>query len=318
MKHPIVTSSNSSIHDMEKMRQALAELEGFSPSVDMVASLFQDYQFDHKIVSSLSPIKKSDLIDIPINRPQGMDGWIINLTIKGTGRIYFPNGKYQIVKKGDLCLFPPHVPHHYRRCDDDDIWYHRWIYFHPYRQWANLLKWRAFTHHIYFLTVDDNTYPEIENLFERVAYENHHAKFLSFEITINLLEHILLKCQQADQNAIQWKKMNPKILKACIWINENLRNNFTLQELADYVALSPSQLSYLFKHQVGYSVIAWKHHQIINQAAIDLRQSDEKISQIALKYGFDDPLYFSRFFKKLQGISPKKYRALWKKTRRNT
>ncbi len=308
---PSLSSEHSAISDMEKMRNSLAELEGFSPSQDMVASLFQDYKFDHKIVSSLTPIKKGEAIDIPINRPQGMDGWIINLTIKGSGRIYFPDGQFKRVKKGDLCLFPPNIAHHYQRCNDDGKWYHRWIYFHPYRQWANLLKWRSFMHNIYFMMIKNQDYTEVENLFEQVLYENRHAKFLSFEITLNLLEHILLKCRQIDQNTMQWKQMNPKVLKACIWITDHLKESFSLQELAEYVALSPSQLSHLFKQQVGYSVMNWKHHQIINQAAIDLRQTDEKINQIALKYGFEDPLYFSRFFKKLQGISPKQYRKLW-------
>ncbi|MFV0431476.1 MAG: arabinose operon transcriptional regulator AraC [Alphaproteobacteria bacterium] len=302
------------MNDMEKMRDVLAEFEGFSPSQDMVASLFQNYKFDHKIVSSLTPIKKGEAIDCPIYRPQGMAGWIINLTIKGTGRIYFLNGEYRQVKQGDLCLFPPNIAHHYGRCDDDEYWYHRWIYFHPYRQWANILKWRELSHNIYFMHIKDQDYTDVENIFEQLLHENIHAKLLSFEITLNLLEYILLKCRQIDQNTMQWKQMNPKILKACIWITEHLKDNFTLQELAEYVALSPSQLSHLFKQQVGYSVMNWKHHQIINQAAIDLRQTDEKISQIGLKYGFDDPLYFSRFFKKLQGVNPTKYRRLWKKT----
>ncbi len=304
------------MNDMEKMRNTLEELEGFSPSVDMVASLFQDYKFDHKIVSSLTPIKQGEAIDIPIYRPQGMEGWIINLTVEGSGRIFFANGEYKDVKKGDLCLFPPHNIHHYGRLPEAQKWYHRWIYFHPYRQWAHLLKWRYFIDNIYFLSLKEADYIEIENIFEQILQENLHAKFLSFEITINLLEHILLKCQQADQNAMQWRQMNPKILKACLWITENLNESFTLKKLADYVALSPSQLSHLFKQQVGYSVMAWRQQQIINKVAIDLRQSDEKINQIALKYGFDDPFYFSRFFKKHQGVNPKKYREIWRKKKR--
>ncbi len=309
---PKFSIGNAASSDADKIRNVLAELEGFTPTQDMVDSLFRGYRWDHKIVSSITPIKQGEALDVPIYRALGMAGWIINLTVKGKGRIYFPDGRFKTVSKGDLCLFPPNVPHHYMRCEHSDQWYHRWIYFHPYRQWANFLKWRYFENNIYFLTLEDQNYQEIEALFEQVLYENYYAKFLSFEITINILERILLKCQQIDQKALQWKQMNVKVLKACVWITEHLTENFTIKELAEHVALSPSQLSHLFKQQVGYSVIAWKHHQLINQAAIDIRHGDEKINQIALKYGFDDPLYFSRLFKKVQGISPKQYRKIWK------
>ncbi len=309
------SSKKSPIDDVEKLRNTLMELEGFSPSPDMVASLFQDYEFDHKIVSSLTPITKGEAIDVPIYRPQGMKGWIINLTIKGSGRIYLKDGHYKDVKKGDICLFPPHAPHHYQRVEDDEKWYHRWIYFHPYRQWGHLLKWRYFRDNIYFLSLKEQDCISVENIFEQILQENYNAKFLSFEVTINLLEHLLLKCQQIDQNALQWRQMNPKILKACLWITEHLRENFTLQDVAQHVALSPSQLSHLFKQQVGSSVITWKHSQLINQASMEIRQKNTPINQIAYQFGFNDPLYFSRLFKKIHGISPKKYRELWKTAR---
>lgn len=309
----IITSSG--MNDMEMIKDALAELEGFMPSQDMVASLFKGYNFHHKIVSSITPIKKGEALDVPIYRPHGMDGWIINLTVRGEGKIFLPNGRYKIVRKGDLCLFPPQSLHHYERNEDCDKWYHRWIYFQPYRQWFDFLKWRMNEGNIYFLQLKEENYPEIENLFDQVLHENYYAKFLSFEITINILERILLKCQQLDQNALQWKQMDIKILKACIWITEHLQENFAIQKLADHVALSPSQLSHLFKKQIGTSIIVWKNTQLINQVAVELRHSNTQINQIAYQFGFEDPLYFSRLFKKIHGISPKKYRELWKKSK---
>lgn len=307
-------TTSSIVDDKEMIRNALSELEGFAPSQDMVASLFKGYNFHHKVVSSITPIKKGEPLDIPIFRPNGLDGWIINLTVRGEGKIHFSDGRYKIVQKGELCLFPPQTLHHYERNTNAEEWFHRWIYFQPYRQWADLLKWRISDNNISFLQLKEENYNEIEMLFDQVLHENYHAKFLSFELTINILEQILLKCQQLDQNALQWKQMDVKILKACVWINEHLQENFTIQQLADHVALSPSQLSHLFKKQIGSSIIIWKNNQLINQIALELRNSQSPINQLAYQFGFEDPLYFSRLFKKIHGVSPKKYRELWKKS----
>ena len=45
----------------------------------------------------------------------------------------------------------------------------------------------------------------------------------------------------------------------------------------------------------------------INEACSILKNSDLSISEVAVSTGFSDPLYFSRAFKKVKGISPRAY-----------
>ena len=42
--------------------------------------------------------------------------------------------------------------------------------------------------------------------------------------------------------------------------------------------------------------------------------TDLSIKEICREVGFDDPYYFSRMFKKLMGMAPSKYKALYKHT----
>lgn len=56
-----------------------------------------------------------------------MKGYILNLTIKGQGKIF--DGENTIYSNpGDLLLFSPKSPHHYGRSPNSDCWYHRWVY----------------------------------------------------------------------------------------------------------------------------------------------------------------------------------------------
>lgn len=75
----------------------------------------------------------------------------------------------------------------------------------------------------------------------------------------------------------------------------------------------PYQYDYLrkrFKKEVGMSPKAYMAELRMKKARTLLSNSNPQelqISEIALKCGFDNPLYFSRFFKKHHGISPSEY-----------
>ena len=71
-------------------------------------------------------------------RPQGMDAWIVNLTVAGRGRIRLRDGWIDCAP-GRLCLWPPGVGHHYGAFDGP--WTHLWAYFHPRPAWLELLAW---------------------------------------------------------------------------------------------------------------------------------------------------------------------------------
>lgn len=54
-------------------------------------------------------------------------------------------------------------------------------------------------------------------------------------------------------------------------------------------------------------------HLKLQKACLLLYTDDIKVKDIALLVGYDDPYYFSRLFKKYQGLSPDQYRVLRRK-----
>lgn len=63
---------------------------------------------------------------IAYDRPNGMKGYILNLTVKGQGTVFQGKEAFE-VKEGDLLLFPTGVPHFYHRSEQTEEWHHRWI-----------------------------------------------------------------------------------------------------------------------------------------------------------------------------------------------
>ena len=93
----------------------------------------------------------------------------------------------------------------------------------------------------------------------------------------------------------------------------NLDKSLSLEELAAECQLSKYHFSAKYKDATGYSPIKHFLHMKIEAACQLLDSTDLRISSVSAAVGYDDPLYFSRLFRKVTGTSPKDYRASHKK-----
>lgn len=269
--------------------------------------LLPGYAFDAFLVSGLTPIEQGSVLDFTIDRPLGMKGYIINLTTRGKGYIY--TGAQELtVEPGDLLLFPPNTIHHYRRADDSDSWYHRWVYFRPRAYWADWLKWPNTRDHIGLMTLPDAaTRQEFDDLFQEIEQRHKEIRPMSEQLAMNRLEQLLIRCYEQHAQANQ-APMDPRILQACQILSESLSTEISIEELAERVFLSPSRLSHLFRSHVGVSIVRWREDQRVIRAKLLLQTTPMPIAVVGQQVGYDDQLYFSRVFRKRVGLSPSEYR----------
>ena len=92
------------------------------------------------------------------------------------------------------------------------------------------------------------------------------------------------------------------------YIRANLTHRLTLADIAGHVGLNPQYLSGLFRRETGMVLTDHITQVRLEQAKLLLRHSDRTIQQIAEAVGFQDPKYFSRRFKRSEGVSPRTYR----------
>jgi two-component system response regulator YesN len=101
---------------------------------------------------------------------------------------------------------------------------------------------------------------------------------------------------------------NPIVQKLKAYINENLYEELTREELASYVYLNPAYLSRLFRKETGLSLSDYILQERMRKAADMLLCTDKTISEIADSLGYDNFSYFARLFKKIYGMTPQYYR----------
>ena len=96
---------------------------------------------------------------------------------------------------------------------------------------------------------------------------------------------------------------------ALTYIEANLDNEIDGKELSKITYYSAYRFQKLFMAMSGIPLSEYIRNRRLDRAAFDLRNTDEKIADIACKYGYDSPTAFNRAFQKLHGVAPSKVRT---------
>lgn len=116
---------------------------------------------------------------------------------------------------------------------------------------------------------------------------------------------------------LQVKKANilSKPIVLCMdYIYSHINRRITVEELAKHTDLSPSYLSRLFKKELNISISDYICEMKIEKAQHLLRYSDYSLVEIANYLAFSSQSHFIQTFKKLTGVTPKKYRDHYYRT----
>lgn len=97
-------------------------------------------------------------------------------------------------------------------------------------------------------------------------------------------------------------------LRGARHIEYNYAHPLTIEEVARQAGVSRSQLYRGFMDQFGCSPKEYLNRIRLSQAKLLLLRGDLSVGAVARSCGFDDPLYFSRIFRRETGITPMEYR----------
>lgn len=128
-------------------------------------------------------------------------------------------------------------------------------------------------------------------------------------------------CSAVSQFACQIKEKfeeyntrnsNHIIRQALDYIDQHLSDALSLEALADILYMNASYLSSLFKQETGQNYRDYVIQCRLNKAKMLLRNSNEKIGNIAQAVGYSDSKHFGKMFKKEVGVTPKEYRSIYR------
>lgn len=118
-----------------------------------------------------------------------------------------------------------------------------------------------------------------------------------------------MACEYGDYLAMLRKKESKGVLaKIEDEVKNNFASNITLKELSEKYYVNSAYLGQLFRKKYGCSFKDYLNDHRLNEAAMLLRKTDEKIYIIAEKVGYKDVDYFVNKFIEAKGCTPAKYR----------
>lgn len=139
-----------------------------------------------------------------------------------------------------------------------------------------------------------------ENL-RRMIDESDSAEELSemFVMSVNSLI--------SPGEALNYENTSKHVRRAIKYINENYKNEISLEDVANQVYLSTVHMSRLFKKETGKNLMDYVNMVRIEKAKALLDTHQYKIYEVAEMVGFKDNHYFSTMFKKYAHMTPTDY-----------
>ncbi len=94
------------------------------------------------------------------------------------------------------------------------------------------------------------------------------------------------------------------MIESIEYIEENLDGELTVEAIAQKAYMSKFHFQRMFSMLTGFTVSEYVRNRRLTKAAQEIINSDVKIIDIAMKYGYESPEAFTKAFRSIHGISP--------------
>ena len=257
------------------------------------------------IVTSCGTYRLYTRAKLPTWRPRGRLDFQLLYIASGKAHFHF-DGKEEIVTAGHMVLYRPKEPQKYEYYGVDQTEAY-WVHFTGGNV-TNILR-------SYGLTDNKKVFYcgsvlEYQNIFRNMIYELQMCKENYAEMLEMYLRQIFIMLQRYFMTSLKTDnaRVVEEIDKATIYFNEHYSENININEYAQNNHVSVSWFIRNFKHCTGFTPMQYILSKRIYNAEILLQNPSYNVTEIACIVGYDNPLYFSRIFKKVKGLSPSEYR----------
>ena len=229
------------------------------------------------------------------------DHYLLHYVTEGRGILQTQEGTFSI-QPGCLFLIRPSEVVSYIS-DKADPWEYYWVGFNG-TEAHRLINLTPFSFEERVLCLkEENLRSLLVKIYDsRGNSSANEAKMLGY-----LYQFLGILIEKSEESQTKKTPTKQYLEQAIKFISRNYSNEISIEDVAKSVRISPSHLYRIFSSELGIPPAQFLIRYRINQACSILKNSDLSIGEVAVSTGFSDPLYFSRTFKKIKGMSPRAY-----------
>lgn len=237
-------------------------------------------------------------------RKKGADEFILIYCVQGQGKIKIA-GEQIILLPNHFVVIPKKTAHEYR-ADQFNPWSIYWMHFDGIIAQNIFDRYRLNPNKYEIVPVDGNRIDQFNQIF-RILSSDYVMPRLEYANILGLNFLTSFVFLEIDR-VLQINNRIDLVDNIIDFLMKNLDKSLKSDDIAKEFNYSPSYLFNLFKKRTGYSLIHFFNLKKSQKACEYLSYTDLSIKEISYNMGFQDPLYFSRLFKRYIGISPKAYK----------
>jgi len=233
---------------------------------------------------------------------------------EGSGTHLIDDKKYEVMEKSIHFISPNHI-HHLKVSDNTKgyVCMFKEELFFINNEPKNFLEevdlfsnWNTNP----LVELGDTAFSELKGILESIRLEYGHQKLRKNEVILMMLKLFLIKASRLCANCTNVEISNKRrnIENFLGLIDENCSKNLPINYYAQQLNISSTYLNRLVNEVYDKSVSDFINERIILEAKRVIRFSTKSVKEISYELGFEDPSYFSRFFKKHANLTPVEFR----------
>ena len=242
---------------------------------------------------------------LPTHRPRGRLDYQIIYVASGKAHFYF-NGIEQIVTAGNMVLYRPKEEqrYYYYGVDQTEVY---WVHFTGGNV-KNILRKYGIADDVH--VIHTGTSLEYKRIFLQIIQELKLCKEDYEELLVNHLQHLLILLHRTINSKPRGKNhvLMQEMDSAVRYFHKNYSKPISIEEFAAEHHMSVSWFIRNFKEYTESTPAQYLLSLRISNAQTLLETTNYNVTEIAEIVGYDNPLYFSRIFKKQSGMSPSEFR----------
>ena len=237
----------------------------------------------------------------------GLVSYLCFLVLEGEGSLTYDGRQYSL-ELGD-CVFTD-CRKTYSHSTSDCLWSLSWCHFYAPFMPAIYEKYKERGGLPVFHPEKPDAFQKIfVQLYELAASSDYIRDMRINESLSALLTLLMQESWNPDHVAVSKKRMELAAVKA--YMDEHYTQKLTLDDLEAQFFINKYYLLKIFKETYGMTISSYLISKRITRAKQLLRFTQMTIDEVGCAVGMDGAGYFSRMFKKAEGISPKEYRKQW-------
>lgn len=285
-----------------------------SPSVCSSRILYTPSPFARSSLLHLQEVGSLRAISPHTSSRENLISYLCFVVTSGFGKLVYNKKEYRL-SAGDVVFIDCRKPYSHstgygERDNNNNLWSLQWCHLYGPCLAAIYEKYQERGGQPVFHLKDTAEITALLNELYQLASSSEYIRDMYINEKLGSLLRILMSYSWNSENIVlSHKRMELNNIKE--YLDRHYTEKVTLNQLSDSFYIDKYYLSRIFKEIYGIPIMAYIDQKRISKAKSMLRFTNMTIEEIAYTVGMNSANYFSRRFKKVEGIAPVEYRKMW-------